>query len=225
MDLSPQRCPVAVLVDGDNIAPTHADAVLKQAGSLGNPLIRRVYGKAEAIAAWSDHGYRLCPTHPGKNAADMLLCVEAMKLALHDGIDTLLIASSDQDFTYLAEHLRELGKSVVGMGEPKAPTSFRRACGKFVLLTEPKPEPRPVSPKSSQLARLVAEAIRHLGTDTGMPITQLSAHMHKSHNTRIGDQPEKTWRAFFAKHLDTFDIDPKGPSAKVRVKQAQLLAP
>ncbi|MBN2630269.1 MAG: NYN domain-containing protein [Rhodobacteraceae bacterium] len=225
MDLSPQRCPVAALVDGDNIAPTHADAVLKQAGSLGNPLIRRVYGKAEAIAAWSDHGYRLCPTRPGKNAADMLLCVEAMKLALHDGIETLLIASSDQDFTYLAEHLRELGKSIIGMGEAKPPTSFRRACGKFFLLAAPQPTPKPACPNPSPLERLVAEEIRRAGAENGLPITKLSAHMHKTHNVRIGDQPEKTWRAFFAKRPDTFDIDPKGPSAMVRVKRAQLFAP
>ena len=51
-----------------------------------------------------------------------------------DGQATLMIASSDRDFSYLAEQLRELGKQVVGIGKETAPISFRAACTQFLQL-------------------------------------------------------------------------------------------
>lgn len=126
--------PVALLVDGENLPPSFADAILKAAALFGVPTVRRVYGKAEHLAGWHLAGFRPVPTHPGKNAADLLLCVEAMSLALRDAFRTIVIASSDCDFTHVATHLRELGHRVVGMGEAKAPATFRAACSDFVVL-------------------------------------------------------------------------------------------
>ncbi len=135
MDLSPAPRPaIAVLVDGENLSKDLAPEVLKAARALGDPQVRRVYGNLNAVAGWEEHGFRLCPTRPGKNAADMLLCVEALVLALRDGQATLMIASSDRDFSYLAEQLRELGKQVVGIGKETAPISFRAACTQFLQL-------------------------------------------------------------------------------------------
>ncbi len=42
--------------------------------------------------------------------------------------------SSDSDFTRLASRLRESGRMVIGMGEKKTPTPFRRACDVFTTL-------------------------------------------------------------------------------------------
>lgn len=91
MDLSPApRPPVALLVDGENLGRDLGPAALAAARHNGDPRIRRVYGAASAIAGWADEGFGLCPTRPGKNSADMLLCVEAMVLALKDEIATIL---------------------------------------------------------------------------------------------------------------------------------------
>ena len=124
--------PLAILVDGENMSLAFAKTLLKEAEAFGVPTVRRVYGKAEHIAGWENEGFRLVPTRPGKNSADLLLCVEAMSLALRESFQTLLIASSDRDFSYLAEHLRELGHQVVGIGEVKAPLAFRKTCSAFV---------------------------------------------------------------------------------------------
>lgn len=125
---------VALLVDGENISATFATSLLIEARKLGDPAIRRVYGKAEHIATWDAEGFRLMPTRPGKNAADLLLSIEAMTLALRDKITTFAIASSDGDFVYLATQLREGGATVLGLGEDKAPTAFRSACSRFLIL-------------------------------------------------------------------------------------------
>lgn len=125
---------IALLVDGENISATLAPTILKEAEKSGTPILRRVYGKVDHIAAWDTEGFRLVPTRPGKNAADLLLSIEAMKLALRDGFETLVIATSDGDFVYLATQLRELGTTVIGLGEAKAPKAFRAACTRFTEL-------------------------------------------------------------------------------------------
>jgi hypothetical protein len=125
---------LALLIDGENISATFATALLTEARKLGDPAIRRVYGKSEHIAAWDAEGFRLMQTRPGKNAADLLLSIEAMTLALRDGITSFVIASSDGDFVYLATQLRETGATVLGLGEDKAPSAFRNACSRFVVL-------------------------------------------------------------------------------------------
>lgn len=128
--------PVALLVDGENLGAKWAPALLEQALSYGAPTVRRVYGKHDHIAEWVEYGFRLQTTRPGKNSADLLLAVEAMSIALREAFHTILVASSDRDFSYLAEHLRELGHNVVGIGEAKTPPSFRASCSEFVELIE-----------------------------------------------------------------------------------------
>lgn len=130
------RDPIALLVDGENISVVWAKTLLAEARLFGVPTVRRVYGKSEHIAGWEQEGYKLVPTRPGKNAADLLLCVEASSLALRDQFHTLVIASSDGDFSYLTEHLREFGHELIGIGESKTPRAFREVCTAFIELRQ-----------------------------------------------------------------------------------------
>jgi hypothetical protein len=128
---------IALLVDGENMSPAHAEEILTVARRFGDPAIRRVYGKSEQIAGWDQAGFRLVPTRPGKNAADLLLTVEAMTLALKDGLATFVLATSDGDFVYLATQLREMSCTVVGIGTPKAAPAFQSACAQFFKIAVP----------------------------------------------------------------------------------------
>ncbi|MDP3262316.1 MAG: NYN domain-containing protein [Tabrizicola sp.] len=135
-----EQYPVALLVDGENISAKWAEGLLREARHFGAPTVRRVYGKLEHIADWSDFGFRLQSTRPGKNSADIFLAVEAMSLALRERFHTVILASSDRDFSYVSEHLRELGHHVVGIGEAKSPQSFRTSCSEFIELIEASPK-------------------------------------------------------------------------------------
>lgn len=215
--------PVALLIDGENISRAHIAALGRAAGEHGQPQVRRVYGAAEHITAWDDHGYRLCPTRPGKNAADLLLCVDAMDLALREGFGTILIASSDRDFTYLAERLRELGKRVIGLGEAKAPRAFQAACSDFVMLQLPAAPP--IQPTKAQPIRSVEGRVSGVisgGGLAGFPIAALGPAMQKL-DFRVGTTPERTWRKWLTARSNLFACDPKGPQARVRLRQPALV--
>ena len=134
---------VALLIDSDNVSVKYIDTIISELNQYGNIVIRRIYGdwSNPTIKKWLDSTsqYALTPVMQesntvGKNATDIGLVIDAMKLLYEKKADVFCIVSSDGDFTRLASRLRESGMEVIGMGEEKTPRSFRVACTRFINL-------------------------------------------------------------------------------------------
>lgn len=216
---------VAVFVDGENINAEHAAAIKAIGANHGTVDVARVYGNAATLPGWSNTpGYRLIHSGTGKNATDILLVVQAMDQALSRDFGAIVIASSDRDFTHLAARLRERGLTVIGVGEAKTPQMFRAACSRFHVLhtTAPQPEPAPPERGAGPITALDENIRRVIQANSkngqGMRIVDLAPIMHTKHRIKITTYPERNWRAYLSKRADLFDLDPKGPEAKVRFK-------
>ena len=213
---------VAVLVDGDNVSPKFAMRILKVANDLGRVDVARVYAAVDKPSEWqTTPGFRCMGAGVGKNAADLLLSIDAMELALDQGVERFVVSSSDGDFTHLAQRLRERGLYVLGLGEEKAPIMFRAACSAFTQLTNGPPEQ--CAAKSSETASAFDCDIRKViaansQNGRGVPIVQLGVLMRNKHGTKISEYPEKTWRGYLSKRPALYDLDPKGAEAKVRFR-------
>jgi NYN domain/OST-HTH/LOTUS domain len=167
---------LAVLIDADNVLARHAEAILKEISTIGEPALRRVYGdwSSMQLAGWKaqarDLGlvmHQQSANTKGKNASDIGLVIDAMDI-LHQGkFDGFVLVSSDSDFTRLASRIREEGLEVVGIGEAKTPESLRKVCNRFILIenivTEAEADIRvtasPVPPAAPPAARPEAAAI------------------------------------------------------------------
>lgn len=225
--------PWALLVDGDNVSPVLAAPILAGLQTKDIPAIARVYTDAQKTTGWAEStGFRVMHAGCGKNAADILLAVDAMELALTRGISRFAIASSDGDFRHLAQRLREHGAEVIGLGEAKAPKGFRGACTRFVEIAaqHPPAPPPPVAPPvaaptapalPSAVDRQIRGVIAALSTGgKGVQITTLSTQMKSLHGVQISAHPEKTWRGYLSKRPTLYDLDAKGPAAMVRFRPA-----
>jgi NYN domain/OST-HTH/LOTUS domain len=71
-------------------------------------------------------------TATGKNAADIALAVDAMDLYYHDHVTRFCLVGSDSDYTPLVLRLRSYGCMVIGIGEPKTPSTLVKAYTVFV---------------------------------------------------------------------------------------------
>jgi hypothetical protein len=179
-----------VLIDGDNFPAELADRLFADIETLGNSIIRRVYGGSTAMANWREqarrHGIALREGTPGKNAADMHLAIDAMDILHRGRVEAFCIVSSDSDFTLLAARLREDGVAVSGFGGGHAAAGFRQACDTFVEVTKPtpptqvvqlavvKPQPGP-QPAVSPWTKLLSEVLVHLPVGTGqMKLSELN---------------------------------------------------
>ncbi len=219
---------VAIFVDGENISAGHAAAIRKIAAGHGVVDTARVYGNALTQPKWdSQPGFRIIHTGIGKNATDILLTVQAMEAGLGKSFATIVIASSDRDFTHLVTRLRELGIAVIGVGEAKTTAQFREACTRFVTVvgvadpaTAPAAAPKPGA-KVDQLDLKIRAYIKSNSTNgRGVPVHRLGPAMHAQHGISISTYPSKTWRAYLLGRGDLYDLDPKGPDAHVRFKPA-----
>jgi hypothetical protein len=212
---------VAVLVDGDNIGPHHAADIARIAATLGPVQIMRVYLDAQRPSDWHvTPGFHLIHAGSGKNASDILLSIDALALALRDGVNSFVIVSSDRDFSHIAIRLREYGAAVSGVGEAKAPATFRQACGTFLQIG-PKPQislvGQPVG-NFSAFDRKIKDIIAEQSEGgKGIQLSKLASTMHNRHKTQIATYPEKNWRAYLAARPNLYDLDPRGPEARVRV--------
>ena len=211
----------AVLVDGDNIGAQHAAHIRRIALARGSPDIWRVYADASLRKDWHDApGFRLIHAGAGKNAADVLLAIDAMDLALRDGVSGFVIASSDGDFSHVAHRLRETGRCLIGVGEGKTPAAFRAACSAFEQIGQGQRQPAP-DPLAS---KVIAMIHRHEDNGKGMRVAILGSMMHKTHAIGITALPDGNWRAYLENRSHLFDLDPKGSEARVRIRTAHLRA-
>lgn len=169
---------LAVLIDADNVLARHAEAILKEISTIGEPALRRVYGdwSSQALAGWKTQArdlglvmHQQSANTKGKNASDIGLVIDAMDI-LHQGkFDGFVLVSSDSDFTRLASRIREEGLEVVGIGEAKTPESLRKVCNRFILIEnivgeavpDAPPEPKAAAAKAAPapLKRPETEAI------------------------------------------------------------------
>ena len=217
---------LALLVDGENLSAALAGRLISRSLAQGSPVIRRVYGDAARVSGWdAAPGFKLVHAGRGKNAADMLLCIEAMALVQAGQVDGVVVASSDGDFSHLATHLREAGVLVIGMGEAKAPAHWRKSCSRFEVLAveaaAAPPQPKPAKAAALTVEQALEQAVQGLLSQAGakgLAIAELNARLRGTKpDFKIADTPQKSWRGFLAAHPAVFALDPKGPEARVRL--------
>jgi len=178
----------ALLIDADNVSSKYIEIVTKEAQTLGNVTIRRIYGDwtSSSKNSWKDSLLEnsLTPIQQysytvGKNSSDSAMIIDAMDILYTNDVDGFIIVSSDSDFTKLAVRLRESGKRVIGMGESKTPTPFVRACEQFktldVLYKNNIPEPKNNVPERGRRQGVKNVEPEKVQPKDAEPITNLKA--------------------------------------------------
>ena len=136
----------ALLIDADNVSAKYIKPILDELSKYGNVTYKRIYGDWTKTnnASWKEELLQnsITPIQQfsyttGKNATDSAMIIDAMDMLYTSELEGFCLVSSDSDFTKLASRLRESGKTVIGMGEDKTPSPFRKACDIFTVLELP----------------------------------------------------------------------------------------
>ncbi len=234
---------LAVLIDGENVPARDAAALFAKVASLGNPIIRRVYGDftRSGVNAWpkviSQHGgsaEQAGHTSAGKNASDIALVVDAMDMLHKRAVDGFCIVSSDGDFSSLAKRIREDGLKIYAFGHGGGSASLRAACDGYFALAEPASQPKPVTkavpkpatpPPVSRQPQLAREAITSVLAANASDWMSLSA-LGSALRAKDADYLKKAGFASLKKLLtalnDRFEtgIAADGKTAQVRRRKA-----
>lgn len=134
---------IVLLIDADNTPYSKLDDIIREISAHGRIVVKRAYGnwKKEALKNWEDELKRLAIRAmqqfdyvSGKNATDMALVIDAMKLLHENMYDSFVIVASDSDYTPLANTLRESLMYIMGVGAKMTPEAFRNSCDEFIFL-------------------------------------------------------------------------------------------
>ncbi|MCR5203327.1 MAG: NYN domain-containing protein [Lachnospiraceae bacterium] len=134
---------IALLIDAENTSVKYIEVVLKELKQYGDISFQRMYGDFSnpKMHEWTKKGleFAIVPIHQaiyttGKNAADIMLVIDAMDIMYENNVDVFCIVTSDSDFTRLANRIRESGKRVIGMGKSDASKTFISACNEYKFL-------------------------------------------------------------------------------------------
>lgn len=205
---------VALLVDGENVSSTHAGRLILASQQLGALTIKRVYGNATQINGWgTTPGLKVVHSGAGKNAADILLAVEAVQLFYQGQADTFVIASSDGDFSHVATLLREQGCTVIGAGEPKSPQNFRKSGTSWITLAGPPVDPAPLADLDQKIHECIASKPK------GLLISQVNPTFQKMQIT-LSDLRETRWRDYFAARPQLYQISGTGQQTLIAMRKA-----
>jgi len=170
----------AILIDADNISYRHIGKILSEVSKYGKSTIRRAYGDwmNPSMINWKPYllDNAISPISqcniPGKNSTDSAMIIDAMDILYSGVVDGFCLAASDSDYTKLATRIRESGAIVIGMGEEKTPSSFRRACDIFSVIeadlhekTEEKTTPKKTEEtkkknKSTKIPQEIAQLVK-----------------------------------------------------------------
>lgn len=134
---------IALLIDADNAQAELIKNILAEAGKHGKVTIRRIYGNwtDNRLGTWKTqiNTYSIRPVQKfslgqGKNSTDTAMIIDAMDILHSKNVTGFCIASSDSDYTGLAQRIREEGILVMGIGEAnKTAEAFVNACDLFVF--------------------------------------------------------------------------------------------
>jgi hypothetical protein len=213
---SQTRRRVAVLIDGDHIPATFRSKITTDATKLGDVISMQLFCDLTSRPDWSavtGLDVQHCKGRPGKNSADMALCIAALDMAYRGLAGSFLIVSNDRDFEPLIRHLQRIGFSARQMNYTSPPSHIRVSTP---APTAPAPKPRPPEPENGSLLSMVIAFIREHGNDRGVPIAKLNG-LYQTLGFKISDTTDKSWRAWLLARPAYFSCDAKGPNACVRL--------
>lgn len=135
---------IALLIDAENTSVKYLPAIFSELKQYGVITYRHMYGdfSTQGLARWNEEArnHAIVPIlqphySSSKNAADIMLVIDAMDILYKDKVDGFCIVSSDSDFTRLVTRIREEGKIVIGMGtSKKSSKTLITACDKYKFL-------------------------------------------------------------------------------------------
>ncbi|MCX6888928.1 MAG: NYN domain-containing protein [Verrucomicrobia bacterium] len=192
---------IGVLIDADNVSHQHL------------PTLRRFIGETEisAARAYGDFNGRLSGWRaaaqdwpeldlvdqrsytPGKNAADMRLTIDAVKLmAGPNPPTTLIFVTNDSDFTPVVEDAKRLGVRIIVMGE-RTHKALRSTAHHYLNLSElrERMDNEQAAKSDPRLALgLLAQALRALAPKTNKDVGALLDQFEKMlPELRFADAP------------------------------------
>ncbi len=131
---------ITVLIDAENVSYKKIDNVISQLATFGTIKRKIAYANwtkgnlknwEQIIIKHSIQTVQQFDYTKGKNASDIKLVVDTMKILYSKTTDAFCIVASDSDYAPLIQEIRTHDLPVYGFGEKHTPEAFKNSCSNF----------------------------------------------------------------------------------------------
>lgn len=185
---------IGVFIDAENISYKKIDLVISELANHGVIKFKFAYANwaREGMDKWKQilekHSIRTVQQFDftvSKNASDMRLTIDAMKILHSNSVDAFCIVSSDSDFTPLVQEIRSNDVPVYGFGETKTPSSFVNSCTKFYFIDKMIDNANQVENKTNKISdedmAMLRNAVISTQDDSGWSdLAKVGSHLSNS---------------------------------------------
>ena len=198
---------IGLFFDAENISAKFVDEIFDELAKAGKVIIKKAYHNwsCSQSKSWSlklqEFAIELIQVFSnitGKNSVDIKLTVDVTNLTHTNHVDIIVLASSDSDFTVLATDIKSKGIEVIGFGENKTPTCFRKAFSSFYELPK----------KKKDAITVLKDAIRNTQKENGYAnvsdITRYLKNKDASYNAQ--NYGASKWSDIIKEHAGCFEM-------------------
>jgi len=131
---------ITLLIDAENVSYKKIDDVISQLATFGTIKRKIAYANwnkgnlkywESIIIKHSIQTVQQFDYTKGKNASDIKLVVDAMRMLYSNTTDAFCIVASDSDYAPLIQEIRTHDLPVYGFGEKHTPEAFKNSCSEF----------------------------------------------------------------------------------------------
>jgi len=202
---------IAVFFDCENLSVHYLDNIYSELNSFGKVIISKAYSN------WNDNRNKkwrdkladyaieqIQPNTSDKNSSDIKITIDVMKTICDQKVNFIVLVTSDSDFTSLAIEVKSQGYQVIGLGEPKSPSSLRNAYTSFIELSR---EDKDLEDESILIERL-KDVIEIKKDNRGYArIADIGDYLKKNFSLNASKYGFSKWGDVFKKYSEYFDID------------------
>ena len=198
---------VGVFIDGENVPYTYANLLHSVAADFGEVTLAQVYAGFDVIEQWQhQERFKRVLTPSGKNATDIVICVDMIERACSGEFDVIVIGSSDKDFTHAVDTIRRMGMTVIGVCDRRPSQLLQMACHHYVNLED-------------NFVNAEAEIRDHLLNvlkgNGAVPLRAFESYIKAATGYGIIDIRAASWVDFFEWEAHHFQLTERGPHVMI----------
>ncbi|MCJ8326646.1 MAG: NYN domain-containing protein [Campylobacterales bacterium] len=209
---------IAIFFDCENVSSKYLDEIFVELAKVGQVMIRQAYNdwSSKLSRTWSEKlpMFAIKPIHisanvSSKNVSDFQIVIDVMNTMHYSNVDTIVLVSSDSDFTSLAIEIKSKAFEVIGFGEKKTPDSLKNAYSTFYEL--PLKKELEKSSSNVDIIAILINAINSTkGEDDYAYLAQIGTFLRNKnaslHPTNFGSD---SWSNIFREYPAIFEVSYK----------------
>ena len=224
---------IAVFFDCENVSAKFVKEIFDELANYGEVSIRKAYTN------WSDkkskywhnklrefaiEAIQVFPNILNKNSSDIKMVIDVMNTMNTSKIDTVVLVSSDSDFTDLVIDIKAKGFEVIGFGETKTVKSLRNAYSTFIELPI---KDQSVSSNEKDLIITLTDAINKTKNDNDYALISKVGTYLKNKNASLvaKNYGANTWGDIFKRYPKNFELtheDNRKSICIVKIKNSDI---